>query len=73
MGLRAAYEVSKALDLSIEYYGAIAFSGGEPVHQIYPGADVHFSPGVVLNAGVGWGLTDAGNQLVWKMRLGVAF
>ena len=72
-GVRVGYEISKALDLSIEYYGAIAFSGGEPVHQIYPGADVHFSPGVVLNVGAGWGLADAGNQLVWKARLGVAF
>jgi hypothetical protein len=72
-GVRIAYEVSEALDLSIEYYGAIPFSGGGPVHQIYPGADVHFSPDVVLNVGAGWGLTDAGSQFVWKMRLGVAF
>lgn len=72
-GLRVAYEASKKLDLSLEYYGAIPFSGGETVHQIYPGGDVHFTDDVVLNLGVGWGLTDAGNQLVWKMRLGWAF
>jgi hypothetical protein len=72
-GARLAYEASKALDLSVEYYGAIPFSGGPSVHQIFPGGDIHFSEDVVLNLGVGWGLTDAGNQLVWKMRLGVAF
>ncbi|MGA7991990.1 MAG: hypothetical protein WCC53_11195 [Thermoanaerobaculia bacterium] len=72
-GVRLAYETSKTLDLSIEYYGAIPFSGGETVHQIYPGADVHLSEDVVLNLGAGWGLTDAGNRFVWKMRLGVAF
>ncbi|MEO8055015.1 MAG: hypothetical protein ABI768_07670 [Acidobacteriota bacterium] len=72
-GLRIAYEVSKKLDVSVEYYGAIPFSGGESVHQIYPGADIHFSEEVVLNVGAGWGLTDAGNRFVWKMRLGVLF
>ena len=72
-GLRIAYEVSKKLDLSVEYYGAIPFSGGESVHQIYPGADIHFSDDIVLNVGAGWGLTEAGNQFVWKMRLGVMF
>ncbi|MBK9065240.1 MAG: hypothetical protein IPL89_19005 [Acidobacteria bacterium] len=72
-GVRVAYEVSKKLDLSVEYYGAIPFSGGEPVHQIYPGADIHLSEDAVLNVGAGWGLTDAGNQFVWKMRLGVMF
>jgi hypothetical protein len=73
-GLRVAYEASKALDLSVEYYGAIPLSGGgTPVHQIFPGGDIHFSDDVVLNVGAGWGLTDAGNRLVWKMRLGVVF
>jgi hypothetical protein len=72
-GARLAFEASKALDLSIEYYGAIPFSGGESVHQIYPGGDIHFSEDVVLNLGVGWGLTNAGNRLVWKARLGVLF
>ncbi|MCM3877368.1 MAG: hypothetical protein NEA02_13255 [Thermoanaerobaculia bacterium] len=72
-GARFAYEASKALDLSIEYYGAIPFSGGDQVHQIYPGADIHLSPDVVLNVGAGWGLTDAGNRFVWKMRVGAMF
>jgi hypothetical protein len=72
-GVRVAYEVSKKLDLSVEYYGAIPFSGGDQVHQIYPGADIHFSEDVVLNVGAGWGLTDTGNRFVWKMRLGVMF
>ena len=72
-GLRVAYAVSKKLDLSVEYYGAIPFSGGESVHQIFPGGDIHFSEDVVLNVGAGWGLTSAGNQFVWKMRLGVEF
>ena len=73
-GARVAYETSKTLDLSVEYYGAIPLSGdGASVHQIFPGGDIHFSEDVVLNVGAGWGLTDAGNRFVWKMRLGVVF
>ena len=72
-GVRVAFETSKTLELSVEYYGSIPLSGGPSVHQVYPGADIHFSEDVVLNVGAGWGLTDAGNQFVWKMRLGVAF
>jgi hypothetical protein len=72
-GVRLAYAVSKSLDLSAEYYGVIPFSGGDQVHQIYPGADIHVTPDVVLNVGAGWGLTDAGNRFVWKTRLGIEF
>jgi len=70
---RVAYEATKVLEPSLEYYGAIPLSGGAPVHQIYPGGDIHFSEDVVLNVGIGWGLSDAANGLVWKLRLGVAF
>lgn len=70
---RVAFAASKALDFSVEYYGSIPLSGGPQVHQLYPGGDVHLSEDVVLNLGVGWGLTDEGSRLVWKMRLGVEF
>ncbi len=71
---RVAYAATNLLEPSLEYYGAIPLSGGGgPIHQIYPGGDLHFSEHVVLNVGVGWGLTDRGEQLVWKARLGVEF
>ena len=43
------------------------------MHQLFPGADINFSRDVVLNLGVGFGLTSAGNRLVYKSRLGWIF
>lgn len=42
-------------------------------HQIFPGADINMSPDIVLTLGVGFGLTNAGNTLVYKTRLGGCF
>jgi hypothetical protein len=43
------------------------------MNQLFPGADINFSSDVVLNVGVGFGLTNAGNTLVYKTRLGWIF
>lgn len=77
-GARVGYTTNKTLDLSLEYYGATGpLTHVEPsaqqMHQIFPGADINFSPDVVLNVGVGFGLTSAGNTLVYKTRLGWIF
>jgi hypothetical protein len=77
-GVRIAYTASELLDLSLEYYGATGpLNHVEPraaqVHQLFPGADINFGPNVVLNFGVGFGLTSAGNTLVYKTRLGWIF
>ena len=77
-GARIGYTASRTLDLSLEYYGATgSLTHVEPaaqqMHQLFPGADINFSPAVVLNLGVGFGLTNAGNRLVYKSRLGWIF
>jgi hypothetical protein len=77
-GARIGYTVNKTLDLSLEYYGATGSlthvePAAEQMHQLFPGADINFSPDVVLNLGVGFGLTNAGNRLVYKSRLGWIF
>jgi hypothetical protein len=77
-GARFGYTANKTVDLSVEYYGATGpLTHVEPaaqqMHQLFPGADINFSPDVVLNVGVGFGLTSAGNTLVYKTRLGWIF
>lgn len=77
-GVRFGYTANKTLDVSLEYYGATGpLTHVEPsaqqMHQVFPGADINLSPDVVLNVGVGFGLTRAGNTLVYKTRLGWIF
>jgi hypothetical protein len=77
-GVRIAYETSKLLDLSVEYYGATGsvtdpLPAREQVHQFFPGGDINFSENVVLNFGLGLGATNVGNRMVWKTRLGIIF
>ena len=77
-GARVGVGVSKAVELSVEYYGAFGPVGdllprAEQVHQFFGGGDVSLSENVVLNLGVGFGATSAGNRTVWKARLGWLF
>ena len=77
-GVRFGYETSKKLDVSLEYYGSTGPIGDflpshEQVHQFFPGADIKFSENIVWNVGIGWGVTDAGNRLVYKSRIGILF
>jgi hypothetical protein len=65
-------------DLSLEYYGATGplsdpLPSNEQVHQFFPGGDFQVTPNIVFNFGVGFGVTDAGNRLVSKTRLGWMF
>lgn len=77
-GVRFGYEISKKLDLSLEYYGSTGAIGdflpsNEQVHQLFPGGDLKLSENVVWNFGIGVGMTDAGNRLVYKTRVGILF
>jgi len=77
-GLRIGYRVSEKLDLSLEYYGATGplhdpLPRDEQVHQVYPGWDYQLSKNVVWNFGIGVGVTEAGNRLVYKSRIGYLF
>lgn len=77
-GVRVAYSASPKVDLSLEYYGSTGpldapLPSAEQVHQFFPGADIQLSDAIVWNLGVGIGATNAGNTLVYKMRLGWLF
>jgi hypothetical protein len=77
-GVRFGYEMNKKFDLSLEYYGSTGAIGdflpsNEQVHQFFPGGDVKFSDNIVWNFGIGVGVTDAGNRLVYKSRIGILF
>ena len=63
---------------SLEYYGSYGELKNlapfkQQVHQLYPGFDYNFNDNLVLNVGVGLGLTSAGNQTIVKTRLGWIF
>ena len=71
---RVAFAATPKVDLSVEYYASMnALNDPEKVHQIFPNADIQLAPNIVWNVGVGFGLTNVGNQLVYKMRLGWMF
>jgi hypothetical protein len=77
-GVRVAYSTSPKVDLSLEYYGSTGpldspLPRAQQVHQFFPGADIQLNDAIVWNVGVGIGATDAGNTLVYKMRLGWLF
>jgi len=66
------------VNLGIEYYGSTGpITGFRPiddqVHLIFPTADFYLSDHTLLNLGVGFGLTPAGEKLIVKARLGHQF
>jgi hypothetical protein len=77
-GGRLGVTVNPKLDLSMEYYGAFGpvrdfLPASEQIHQIFGGGDLNLSESVVLNLGIGFGLTSAGDRMVYKARLGWMF
>jgi len=73
-----AYKVREAVSFGIEYYANLGpFSGFLPWQQeeqyIYEVVNLLSVPHFELNAGVGEGLTDASNRLVFKTILGYAW
>jgi len=77
-GARVGVTVSPIVDLSVEYYGALGpvsdfLPADQQVHQFFGGGDLQLTPSVVLNLGLGLGVTDAGNRTVLKARLGWMF
>ena len=74
-GVRLGYTLNPKVDVSLEYYGSYGevndlLPAKDQVHQFFPGADFQLKENVVWNVGVGFGATDIGNTLVYKMRLG---
>lgn len=77
-GVRVGHRTAPKLELSIEYYGSTGLvhdplPSAQQVHQFFPGFDYRFTPDVILNMGVGFGATNAGNTRVYKMRFGWMF
>ncbi len=74
--LMAVYKVHEAVSFGVEYYTNLGpFSGGflpldQQEHYLYEVFNLLAVPHVELNAGVGEGLTDGSNRLVFKMILG---
>lgn len=74
-GVHLGYKITDRFEPSLEYYGSTGLvhdplPSDSQVHQIYPGFDYRFNENVILNVGVGFGATNAGNTLVYKMRFG---
>jgi len=78
-GAKYAWFLKKdRLNIGMEYYGSTGpitgFSAlGEQVHILVPSADVFFTKDLMLNLGVGVGLTSAGERLILKSRVGWRF
>jgi hypothetical protein len=72
---KVSYDVTAKVAAGVEYYGDL---GGlthfnplsQEQHQIYPTIDLTLSPKFEFNAGVGVGLTSAGDKLVLKVIVG---
>jgi hypothetical protein len=77
-GVHLGYKINPKFEPSIEYYGSTGLvhdplPSAQQVHQFFPGFDYRFTDDIILNVGVGFGATDAGNTLVYKMRFGWMF
>jgi hypothetical protein len=75
---KAAYKLSKRVDVGMEYYGALGpVTGFNPLRdqqqQILPAIDVDFGPDWEFNFGVGIGVTHSTEHLLVKMIVGRRF
>ncbi|HKI95097.1 MAG TPA: hypothetical protein VJ992_07385 [Gemmatimonadales bacterium] len=75
---KVAVQVVPWMQMGVEYYGALGpVSGFDPLQaqeqQIFPALDFNFSPNLEINAGVGFGLTNATDKLLAKLILGYRF
>jgi len=72
------YELNKRYTVGLEYYGGFGpLSNLQGWHregqQLFPALNIDFGPEWEFNAGVGFGLTDAAEPLIFKMILGRRF
>lgn len=73
---RIGYAVGRRVNVNVEYYANVGELDGllpmkQQVHQFYPGVDLLLGEDLEVNAGVGFAVTPAGNQVVWKTRIEV--
>ncbi|MFI5207840.1 MAG: hypothetical protein ACHQX4_07455 [Gemmatimonadales bacterium] len=72
------FDVTRQVNLGIEYYGAYGPLGGfdapaQREQQIFPAINLNLSPDWEFNAGVGFGLTGATDHLIFKTIVGRRF
>ncbi|MEP6716701.1 MAG: hypothetical protein ABJC09_14110 [Terriglobia bacterium] len=75
---KAGYDVTKKVNVGIEYYGSLGpVTGFDPIHdqqqQIIPAIDLNLSPDWEFNAGIGVGVTGATDHLIVKFIVGRRF
>ena len=75
---KACVEVIPQMALGFEYYSSLGRithfdSWHQQEHQLFPVVDLFLHPDLEFNFGVGFGLTDATDDLVWKLILGWRF
>jgi hypothetical protein len=75
---KAGYDVTKKINVGLEYYGALGpVTGFDPIaeqqQQIIPAVDLDLGPDWEFNFGVGVGVTHGTDHLLVKMILGRRF
>ncbi|HEV8132137.1 MAG TPA: hypothetical protein VGQ81_12855 [Acidobacteriota bacterium] len=65
-------------NVGMEYYGATGaithfLPANEQVHIFFPSADIFLNEHAMINLGVGVGVTDSGERLIFKSRFGYLF
>jgi hypothetical protein len=76
--MRLGYTLNKWLDPSMEYYSELGpltdlLPPDKQAHQIYPGGDLKLGANTVVTFGVGFGVTNVRNRLIYKIRIGHLF
>jgi len=76
--VKVGYDVTKKLNLGIEYYGTLG-----PIHeflpydqqaqQLFAVTDIDFGPSWEFNAGIGYGLSPGSDKLIVKTIIGRRF
>jgi Putative MetA-pathway of phenol degradation len=74
----ATYELTKRLTAGLEYYGGFGpITDLEPwnagAQQLFPAINIDFGPQWEFNAGIGFGLTDSADKLLFKVIVGHRF
>lgn len=74
-GLKIGYDVTKRINMGIEYYGGLGdIRGWDPIgeqqQQIFPVVDLDLGPNWEFNCGVGIGMTHGTDHLLVKMIIG---
>ncbi|MDQ6759883.1 MAG: transporter [Acidobacteriota bacterium] len=75
---KVGYDVTKKVNVGVEYYGSLGpLTGFDPIHeqqqQIIPAVDLNLGPNWEFNAGLGVGITQGTDRLIFKMIVGRRF